>query len=217
MNLVLFGPPGIGKGTQSTLLCERLGLTHVSTGDLLRAALRNGTAVGLEAKRYIDAGQLVPGPVVRRLAEDRLLEIGVEGFVLDGYPRTIEQAEWLTLFLQAQNAELDAAVSLTAPVDVIVARLSQRRVDPSTGQTYHLIHNPPPADVPLDRLIQRSDDAPAVIRHRLDVYTAETAPVEQYYAARGHHYIVEGEGDVEDVYARVLEVLREAAPHRMAA
>lgn len=217
MNLVLFGPPGIGKGTQSVLLCERLGLTHVSTGDLLRAALRNGTEVGLEAKRYIDAGQLVPGPVVRRLAEDRLLEIGVDGFVLDGYPRTIEQAEWLDAFLRAHRADLDAAISLTAPVDVIVARLSQRRVDPATGQTYHLVHNPPPADVPLDRLVQRSDDTPDVIRHRLDVYTAETAPVEQYYAAQGHHYVVDGEGDVEEIYGRIVEVLREAAPHRLAA
>lgn len=217
MNLVLFGPPGIGKGTQSVLLCERLGLAHVSTGDLLRAALRSGTQVGLEAKRYLDAGQLVPGPVVRRLAEDRLAELGVEDFVLDGYPRTIEQAEWLTAFLDANDTALDAVVSLHAPEDVIVERLSQRRLDPVSGQTYHLVHNPPPPDVPLDRLVQRHDDAPATVLNRLRVYTQETAPVEAYFASHGHHYVVDGVGEVEEVYARILDVLRTVAPDRVAA
>ncbi|HYE58732.1 MAG TPA: adenylate kinase [Rhodothermales bacterium] len=212
MNLVLFGPPGIGKGTQSVLLCDRLGLTHVSTGDLLRAALRSENEVGREAKRYIEAGQLVPGPVVRRLAEDRLSELGVEDFVLDGYPRTIEQAEWLTDFLERHATVLDAVISLRGAEDVIVERLSQRRLDPVTGQTFHLLYNPPPPDVPLDRLVQRDDDTPAVIRERLVVYANETAPVEAYYAARGRHFVVDGVGEVEEVYGRILDVLRTVAP-----
>jgi adenylate kinase len=217
MNLVLFGPPGIGKGTQSVLLCERLGLTHVSTGDLLRAALKSGSEVGREAKRYLDAGQLVPGPVVRRLAEDRLAELGVEDFVLDGYPRTIEQAEWLTGFLDRHDTGLDAVVSLRGAEDVIVDRLSQRRLDPVTGQTYHLAYNPPPPGVPLTRLVQRPDDTPGVIRERLAVYARETAPVEAYFAAQGRHFVVDGVGEVEAVYERILEVLRTVAPDRVAA
>jgi len=217
MNLILFGPPGIGKGTQSELLCERLGLAHVSTGDLLRAALKKGTEVGLEAKRYLEAGQLVPGPVVRRLAEDRLEALHVENFVLDGYPRTIEQAEWLTNFLGRHDTALDAVVSLEAPAEVIVERLSQRRLDPETSKTYHLLYNKPGPDVPLDRLVQRHDDAPEVVRHRLDVYAQETAPVQAYYAAQGHHYVVNGVGEMDEVYERVMAVLRAVAPGRVTA
>ena len=211
MQLILFGPPGIGKGTQSVLLCERLGLTHVSTGDLLRAAMRAGTAVGREAKGYIEAGQLVPGAVVRRLAEDRLREIGVRDFVLDGYPRTVEQADWLTAFLEAEGTTLDAVVSLHGPEDEIVRRLSRRRLHPATGLTYHLDFNPAPAEI-AEELVQRADDAPDVVRRRLQVYADETAPVEAYYHARDRHYVVDGVGAVEEVYGRILSVLHAAAP-----
>lgn len=212
MRLVIFGPPGIGKGTQSALLTERLSLAHVSTGDMLRAAIRAGTPVGLEAKTYIEAGRLVPGHVVRRLAEERLHVLDVRDFVLDGYPRTVEQARWLTEFLSAHEAPLDAVISLTGPDDVIVERLSRRRINKETGESYHLDFNPPPASVDPALVIQRIDDQPEAIRKRLEVYREETQPVEAYYQAAGVHYEVDGVGEIEDVYARVLAALRRAVP-----
>ena len=206
MNLLLFGPPGIGKGTQSALLVERRGLTHVSTGNILRAAIAAGTDLGRQAKAYMDAGRLVPGPVVRGAAEAHLRSLGTRNVVLDGYPRTVEQAEWLTEFFDAEGATLDAVVSLHGPADVIVERLSRRRCDPVTGMTYHL--DAPPSDPTVfARLEQRSDDQPDVVRKRLEVYEAETAPVEAYYADRGAHYVVDGIGGVEEVYARIEAVL----------
>lgn len=212
MRLILFGPPGIGKGTQSALLTERLRLTHVSTGDMLRTAMRAGTPVGLEAKSYIESGRLVPGHVVRRLAEDRLQELDVRDFVLDGYPRTVEQAEWLSAFLDEQHAPIDAVISLVGPDDVIVERLSRRRIHKETGESYHLDFNPPPADLDPALVIQRIDDQPEAIRKRLDVYREETYPVEAFYRARGVQHEVDGVGDIEVVYERVLDVLRQAVP-----
>lgn len=212
MRLILFGPPGIGKGTQSELICERLGLSHVSTGNLFRAAIRAGSEVGLEAKSYIDAGHLVPGMLTRRLAEERLRELGTQDFVLDGYPRTLEQAEWLSAFLDAERAPLDAVVSLHGPVDEIVHRLSRRRINTATGETYHLDFNPPPPGVDAALVVQRSDDAPDVIRKRLAVYARETAPLEEFFHARGRHYVIDGVGEVEEVYARILAVLRAVSP-----
>ncbi len=206
MNLLLFGPPGIGKGTQSALLVERHGLAHVSTGNILRAAIAAGTDIGREARTYMDAGRLVPGPLVRGAAEAHLRDLGVCDFVLDGYPRTVEQAEWLTEFLDAEGAVLDAVVSLYGSTDVIVERLSRRRMDPVTAQTYHLDH-PPTDPAVAARLVQRSDDAPAVVRRRLEVYQEETAPVEAYYRDRGQYHVVDGIGGVEEVYARVEAVL----------
>ncbi len=206
MNLLLFGPPGIGKGTQSALLVDRHGLAHVSTGNILRAAIAAGTELGREARAYMDAGRLVPGPVVRAAAEAHLRDLGARDFVLDGYPRTVEQAEWLTEFMTAEGASIDAVISLHGPPDVIVERLSRRRMDPVTSQTYHL--DAPPTDpAVLARLVQRSDDAPDVVRKRLHVYREETAPVEAYYEGLGHHYVVDGIGSVEEVYARVEAVL----------
>lgn len=215
MNLLLFGPPGIGKGTQSALLVERHGLTHVSTGNILRAAIAAGTELGRQAQSYMDAGRLVPGPIVRGAAEAHLRTLGVRNVVLDGYPRTVEQAEWLTEFFEAEGATLDAVVSLHGPSDVIVHRLSRRRCDPVTGQTYHL-DDPPTDPVVLARLEQRSDDRPDVIRKRLEVYEAETAPVEAYYAERNAHYVVDGIGGVEEVYARIDAVLETVEAGRAA-
>lgn len=212
MRLILFGPPGIGKGTQSALLVERLSLTHVSTGDMLRAAMRAGTPVGDEARSYIESGRLVPGSVVRKLAEERLGELGVDDFVLDGYPRTVEQAEWLTTFMANAGVQLDAVVSLVGPDDVIVERLSRRRIHKVTGESYHLDFNPPPADVDPELIIQRVDDQPEAIRKRLEVYRAETQPVEAYYRARDLHHEVDGVGEIEEVYARIIAVLRQAVP-----
>ncbi len=212
MQLILFGPPGIGKGTQSALLTERLGLVHISTGDMLRSAMRAGTPVGLEAKGYIEAGQLVPGHVVRRLAEERLRDLNLRDFVLDGYPRTLEQARWLTEFVAAEKGHLDAVVSLYGADDIIVERLARRRINKLTGESYHLDFNPPPPDVDPAVVVQRIDDQPDAIRKRLQVYRAETEPVEEYFRGSGLHHRVDGVGDIEEVYARIISVLREAVP-----
>lgn len=212
MQLILFGPPGIGKGTQSALLTERLGLTHVSTGDMLRTAMRAGTPMGLEAKKYIEAGKLVPGEVVRALAEDRLRDLGLRDYVLDGYPRTVEQARWLIEFLEREGARLDAVISLHGPDATIIERLSRRRINKATGESYHLDFNPPPPEVDPAVVVQRIDDQPEAIQKRLEVYRAETQPVEAYFQSLGQHFEVDGVGDIEEVYGRIVRLLREAVP-----
>lgn len=181
MRIVFFGPPGAGKGTQAKLLAERHDLAHISTGRLLRKAIRAKTPTGLEAKAYIDGGQLVPGCLVRALAEEAVAEAYFDRFILDGYPRTVEQARWLMTFLEAYKAPLDAVVNLQVPAEALVVRLSGRRVNKATGENYHVEHNPPPADVDPALIVQRPDDRPAAIRRRLQVYRDETCPVLSYF------------------------------------
>lgn len=207
MRIVLFGPPGVGKGSQAALLNDRLGLRHISTGVILRAAIREGTSVGNEARKYVQAGLLVPGVVVRRLAEDELRACGYERFVLDGYPRTIEQADWLAEFLAFNGAPLDGVLSLRVPDEIIVDRLSKRRVDPVTGENYHLDFRPPPPDLPVERVVQRSDDRPEAIRKRLRVYSDETSPVQDYYRQRGGLIEIDGVGSFEEVHERIVSAL----------
>jgi adenylate kinase len=207
MRLVFFGPPGAGKGTQAKLLVQRFGLTQVSTGDLFRAALKGRTTVGLEASRYIDAGKLVPDDVVNRIVQDALDDIGRDDFVLDGFPRTLPQAEWLLDFLALDGAALDAVISMRVDEDVIVQRLSQRRMDPETGAIYHLDFNPPPADVPDGRLVQRSDDRPEAIRERLSVYHELTEPLKDYYDDRGLLRRFDGTRDKVEVHDHIRAAL----------
>lgn len=209
MRLVIFGPPGAGKGTQARLLEERRGLVQISTGDILRAAMKNETPLGKKAKSYVESGELVPDEVVRKLAEQAIEDEGYEDFVLDGYPRTTQQAEWLTSFLEENETPLHAVLSLQVPDDVIVRRLSRRRVHKETGETYHLDHDPPPDDVDPDLVIQRSDDQPETVRNRLEVYRDETEPLEAYYEERGELVSVDGVGDIEEVYERIVGVLNE--------
>ncbi|MCA0269090.1 MAG: adenylate kinase [Bacteroidetes bacterium] len=187
MQLILFGPPGIGKGTQSALLVERLGLKHVSTGDLLRGAIRGGTALGQQAKAFIDAGRLVPGALVRGIANERLAEIGYDNVILDGYPRTVEQAEWVDEDFAAAGHPITVVVSITGDNEVIVERLAARG---------------------------RPDDAPDIVRKRLAVYAAETAPVEDHYRQAGLLVTVDGEGDVEEVYGRIVQAIESVLVER---
>ena len=207
MRLVIFGPPGAGKGTQAGLLEERRGLVQISTGDILREAMKNETPVGKKAKEYVENGELVPDEVVRALAENAIADENYDDFVLDGYPRTQQQAEWLTAFLDENEISLDAVLSLDVPDDVIVRRLSRRRVHRETGETYHLDHSPPPDDVDSDLIVQRDDDQPETIRNRLSVYREETEPLEAYYEKRGTLVRVNGEGSIDEVYGRIEEVL----------
>lgn len=208
MRIVLFGPPGVGKGSQARLLQDRLGLRHISTGIILRQAIRAGTEVGLAAQRYVASGKLVPGSIVRALAEDAVAEVGFDDFVLDGYPRTIEQADWLGEFLDRHDAPLHGVISLQVPDAIIVDRLSKRRVDVLTGENYHLDFKPPPADLPADRIVQREDDRAEAILKRLKVYRDQTAPVEGYYRTRGDLREIDGVGSFEEVQGRIDAVLR---------
>lgn len=212
MRLIIFGPPGAGKGTQASLLEERRGLVQIATGDIIRSAIKNETPVGKEAKSYVEAGELVPDSVVRKLAENAIADEDYDDFILDGYPRTTQQANWLTEFLAENRSPIDAVLSLKVPDDVIVNRLSRRRVHEETGETYHLDHDPPPDDVDSDLVVQRDDDKPETVRNRLSVYREETQPLEHYFEDRDLLVTVDGEGDIEDVYDRITTALDEQIP-----
>ncbi len=209
MRIVLFGPPGVGKGSQASLLRDRRGLEHISTGIILRTAIDGETPVGFAAKRLVQEGKLVPDDLVRALAEGAMVRNGCDGFVLDGYPRTIQQAEWLSEFLDQRDAPISGVISLVVPDDIIVDRLSKRRVDRVTGENYHLDFKPPPADLPADRITQRADDQPDVIRARLEQYRTQTQPVQEYYRLHGLLSEVDGVGAFEEVHTRILAALDE--------
>jgi len=209
MRLVLFGPPGAGKGTQARLLEERHGLVQIATGDIIRTAMKQETELGQRVQSYVEAGELVPDELVRDLAEDAIADEGYDDFVLDGYPRTQQQAEWLTAFGETHDAPLDAVVSLRVPDDTIVRRLSRRRVHAETGDTYHLDHDPPPDDVDDDLVVQRDDDKPETVRNRLSVYREETEPLEDYFKKRDLLVEVDGVGGIEEVHTRIVEALDE--------
>ena len=209
MRLALFGPPGAGKGTQAKRLAQSHGLDHLSTGDLFRAAIRDETPLGQRVTALLKAGELVPDDVTNGIVAERLEALDHGAFVLDGYPRTVPQAEFIIGYLAEQGAPLDAVVSLRVPEEALVQRLSRRRTDPETGAIYHLDFNPPPADVPEERLVHRPDDQPEAIRHRLSVYHDETAPVEATLREHVRYFEVDGTGSLDEVQARIEEVLVE--------
>ena len=208
MRIVLFGPPGVGKGSQAQFLSEREGVVHVSTGILLRRAIRSETELGLKAASYVEQGKLVPGPLVRSLAEDAIAMCKYDRFVLDGYPRTIEQADWLAEFLVGHGAPLNTVLSLVVSNEAIVDRLSKRRVNKITGENYHLDFKPPQTDVEPGVIIQRKDDLPEAILHRLEIYQQETHPVQEYYRSLGLLQEIYGTGTFEEVYNRILTAIK---------
>jgi adenylate kinase len=210
MRLIFIGPPGAGKGTQCARITDSLGIPHVSTGDMFRAAVKHGTPMGLEAKRYMDAGQLVPDEVVIGMVRERLSAADVAaGFLLDGFPRTVPQAEALQATLADIGQGLDAVILLEVPDQLIVERIVGRRTDPETGRIYHLSFDPPPAEVE-GRLVHRSDDTEQAVRERLAAYHRQTAPLVPFYDAAGVLRRVDGVGSVDAVTGRLLAALGRA-------
>ena len=211
MNLILLGPPGSGKGTQAETITRALGVPQVSTGDIIRAAIRNQTPLGVEFKRFTNAGVLVPDDLVNRLVLERLAEADcAAGFMLDGYPRTVAQAEWLDRTLAVDGRQIEAVVLFDVADEVIVSRVTGRRSDPATGHIYHLTFDPPPPEI-LPRLIHRPDDTEEVLVKRLAEYHTKTAPLIPYYEDRGVLVRVDGVGTMAEVQQRAFKALGIAA------
>ncbi|MDE2679109.1 MAG: adenylate kinase [Gemmatimonadota bacterium] len=213
--VVLLGAPGVGKGTQGIRLGRELGWAHVSTGDLLRAARRDGSVLGLEARRYMDAGKLVPDGVMVDLVREHLAGLGSgRGVVFDGFPRTVQQAEALDRAL-APEREVSAAALLDAPEAVLFKRISGRRSSPG-GRVYNVYFDPPRRDGVCDEtgepLIHRTDDQPDTVHTRLAVYREATAPLIGYYEAKGLLVRVDAEGDIDQVYAGLRAAVADRKP-----
>lgn len=210
MNLILLGAPGAGKGTQAEKICDKYGIPAVSTGNIIREAIKNGTDMGLKAKSYTDAGALVPDDVVIGIIKERLQEDDCKnGFVLDGFPRTIPQAE----ALDKMGVVIDKVVDIEVSDEAIAARLSGRRVCLKCGATYHTEYKKPKTegicDVCGDELVQRKDDKPETVLDRLRVYHEQTEPLKDYYEKTGKLVIVEGQEKVEDTTALVFKSLED--------
>lgn len=207
----MFGPPGSGKGTQASRLADKTGAAHISTGDALREAVANKTEVGLKAKGYMDKGELVPDDVVIAIARDRLSRAGGAGFILDGFPRTVAQAEALDPALAEIGKPLEHVVNLRVDEEEIVKRLSGRRVCEGCGEPYHVETKVSSAKDACDKcggkLVQRDDDKPEAIRNRLRVYKAQTEPVLGYYERTGLLRNVDAVGGIEDIANRILGAL----------
>ena len=205
MRIILLGPPASGKGTQSAILRERLGVPQISTGDMLRAARAEGTPLGREAERYMSAGQLVPDQVVIGLVGERLEQADAKkGFILDGFPRTVPQADALGRLLVERGLSLDAVLSIDVPRELLVERATLRRTDKRTGQIYHLKYSPPPPDAELEH---RADDREETVIKRLDEYDAMTAALLPYYEKAGLLRRVGGVGKPEEVTGRIASAL----------
>ena len=208
MNLILLGAPGAGKGTQAEVICDRLGIPAVSTGNILREAMKKGTEMGMKAKAYIDSRALVPDDVIISIIKERLAaDDCAGGFILDGVPRTVAQAE----ALEEMGVEIDAVIDIEVPDEVIVKRLSGRRVCAACGASYHTIYKPSTRPDRCDRcggkLIVRKDDEPSTILERLNVYHEQTEPLVDFYRKRGKLVVVEGQEAVADTTRLLFEKL----------
>lgn len=210
MKLILLGAPGAGKGTQAEVICKALNIPAISTGNIIREALAQGTEMGLKAKSFMDAGQLVPDDVVIGIIKERLAKDDcANGFILDGFPRTIPQAE----ALDAMGVIIDKVIDIEVPDEKIVARMSGRRVCKDCGSSYHLEYKAPKAEGVCDacdgELIQRKDDAPETVLDRLAVYHKQTEPLKDYYSKKGILRIVEGQEEIADTSALTLKALED--------
>lgn len=208
MNLIFLGPPGAGKGTQSEAIVREFGIPQVSTGDIIRAAIRSGTPLGREFQSYADKGLLVPDDLVNRMVEERLHEPDcAPGFLLDGFPRTVAQAEALDAMLRRMKRSLDHVLLLEVDDEIILDRITGRRTDPGTGRVYHVKYDPPPADLE-GRLVQRPDDTAEVLGKRLQEYHDKTAPLIPYYERAGVLERIDGDGPMSEIERRIFSVLR---------
>ncbi len=216
MRLILLGAPGAGKGTQATFICQKYGIPQISTGDMLRAAVKAGTPLGLEAKKVMDAGGLVSDDLIINLVKDRIAQPDcAAGFLFDGFPRTIPQAD----AMKAAGVKLDYVLEIDVPFDAIVERMSGRRSHAASGRTYHVKFNPPKVegldDITGEPLIQREDDKEETVKKRLDVYSAQTRPLVDYYAnwAKSNpdtapkYRAISGTGGVDEITARAFAAL----------
>jgi adenylate kinase len=213
MNVVLLGAPGAGKGTQAAKMVEEFGLPHISTGDIFRKAVANGTALGLEAKRYMDSGELVPDEVTIGIVKERLQQPDcARGFILDGFPRTVPQADALGDALASMGRALDAVVLVDVPKSALVERLTARRQCRACGRIYNVLTDRPSVDGKCDEcggeVYQRDDDTVGTVTNRLDVYERNTAPLVEYYRGRGLLRVVDGDRDPDDVFVDVTSILR---------
>lgn len=208
MRMILVGPPGAGKGTQAARLIETYKITHISSGDMLRAAVKEGTPLGLEADGYMKAGKLVPDEVVIGMILERIAKADcANGFMLDGFPRTRPQAEALDQAMVTAGVSLDAVVLIEVPDQLLEERAVGRRTHAKTGRIYHLTYDPPPADIGDADLVHRKDDTVEAVTTRIQKYHSETAPIVPFYDAKGILKHVDGVGSVDEVTARIRKVL----------
>ena len=216
MRLILLGAPGAGKGTQATFICQKFAISQISTGDMLRAAVKAGTLLGIEAKKIMDAGGLVSDELIINLVKERIAQADcAHGFLFDGFPRTIPQAD----AMKAAGVKLDYVLEMDVPFEAIIDRMSGRRTHPASGRTYHVKHNPPKVagvdDVTGEALVQREDDKEETVRKRLEVYSAQTRPLVDYYASWAKsapdsapkYRMISGIGSVDDITARAFKAL----------
>ncbi|MCL2050302.1 MAG: adenylate kinase [Lachnospiraceae bacterium] len=214
MKIIMLGAPGAGKGTRASLIAEHYGIPHISTGDIFRANLKAGTELGLEAKKYMDAGELVPDNLTVKILLDRVAqEDCTGGYVLDGFPRTINQAEVLEAELKKINDKIDFAIDVDVSDEVIEARMAGRRVCTKCSATYHIEYAPTKEEGICDKCggeaVLRADDAPETVRQRLKVYHEQTQPLINFYKERGILRMVAGSGSIEDALTAVIEVLEQ--------
>lgn len=214
MNLILLGPPGAGKGTQATRIIEKYGIPHISTGDIFRKNIKEGTALGKKAQEYMNKGELVPDDLVIEIATTRLLEDDCkEGFLLDGFPRTVYQAEKLDGFLAAHDRKIDKVLDIAVEKEELMVRLIGRRVCKACGATYHVVNMPPAqegvCDVCGGELYQRSDDTEATVANRIEVYNSQTMPLVDYYTEKANIAHIDGAAGLDNVFNAVVKVLGE--------
>ena len=212
MKIIMLGAPGAGKGTQAKMIADKYGIPHISTGDIFRANIKNGTELGKKAKEYMDQGLLVPDELTCDLVVDRIAQPdAAKGYVLDGFPRTIPQAEALTNALKARGESVDYAIDVDVPDDNIVNRMGGRRACLACGATYHIAFNPPAkegiCDVCGKELVLRDDDKPETVQKRLDVYHAQTQPLIDYYTKAGVLRSVDGTQDIDKVFGDITGIL----------
>ncbi|MGZ9851461.1 adenylate kinase [Limosilactobacillus ingluviei] len=213
MNLVLMGLPGAGKGTQAQYIVKDFDIPHISTGDIFRAAIKNETPMGLQAKQFIDKGELVPDEVTNGIVQERLAQDDVkDGFMLDGFPRNLAQAEALNAMLEADGKKLDAVINIHVDPEVLVDRLSGRYICKECGATYHKLYNQPKVEGTCDvcgshDFYQRDDDKPATVKNRLAVNIKLNTPLIDFYEKQGCLYQIDGEQDIDKVYQAIKEVL----------